>query len=58
MAGLSDESSDDEPLINLVKKNGDGKQAKTKKVSAPKKRGRTPKKQRKMPETGKDSAVS
>lgn len=53
-AGLSDESSDDEPLINLVKKNHAGKQTKTKtKVSTPKKRDTTPKKPRKTLVSGK-----
>lgn len=50
MSGLSDESSEDEPLINLVKKRGTKN-----KMKAPKKRNATPKKQRKIHESGKDS---
>lgn len=53
--GVSDESSDEEPLINLVKKNRTDKQTKNKtKASAPKKRDGTPKKPRKMLVSGKD----
>lgn len=56
LTGLSEESSDDEPLINLVKRNHTDKQTKTKtKASAPKKRGTTPKKPRKTLVSGKDS---
>ena len=55
MAGLSDESSEDEPLINLAKKKRADKRTKTKtKASAPKKRGTTPKKSRKTLVSGKD----
>lgn len=45
LAEPSDESSEDEPLINLVKKNSTNKQTKNKrKASSPKKRSTTPKK--------------
>ncbi|XP_026206032.1 nucleolar protein dao-5-like isoform X2 [Anabas testudineus] len=57
--GVSDESSDDKPLINLVKKNQTGKQMKTKrKASAPKKRDITLKKPQKMPGSGLSSNSS
>ncbi|XP_023275462.1 probable ATP-dependent RNA helicase ddx52 [Seriola lalandi dorsalis] len=47
--GQSDESPDDEPLINLVKKINTGRKTKTKtKAAAPKKRN-SPRKPRKMP---------
>lgn len=54
LAGHSDESSDEEPLINLVKKKCTDKQTKTK-TKAPK-TDTTPKKPREM--SGKDSEVT
>lgn len=50
LLGPSDESSEDEPLINLEKK----RHTETK-TKASKKRDTTPKKLRKMPVSGKDS---
>lgn len=55
LAEPSDESSEDEPLINLVKKNRTNKQTKNKrKASSPKKRGTAPQKPRKKLVSGKD----
>lgn len=57
--GLSDESSDDEPLINLVKKSRTDKRTKNKtKASALKKRGTALKRPRKMPVSGSSSNCS
>lgn len=54
MAGISDDSSEDEPLINLVKKNHTEKQMKTKTKASAQKKSRTPKKTRKKPQSGND----
>lgn len=53
VSGVSDESSDDEPLINLVKKNQTRNKTNTK-ASVPKKRDTTPKKPQKKPVSGKE----
>lgn len=55
LVGLPEESSEDEPLINLVKKNRTDKQTKSKtKASALEKRDTTPEKPRKMLVSGKE----
>ena len=55
LAELSDESSDDEPLINIAKKkkNRSDKQTKNKTKASPRKRKGTAKKSGDVPATGK-----